>query len=333
MRHLVLIVLAISLVGCHHGTTTESIHEVRIALPRDGITWLPVRLAKTLGYFADQKLNVIISDVAGLSKGMEALLGGSVEVAAGGLTQTMQVAAEGRSVRTFVLLYTRPLMALAVAPNMTGKINDIAGLKKRNIGITSPGSTTHQQLNFLLVTHGLLPADVSIVSIGTGASSLSSLERGKVDAAILVGSAIGSFKNRNPNTVLLADSRSAEGSKAVFGSDSFPSTAVMAEDRWLKANPDTARRFAASVLKGMEWMRTHSAEDVRAKMPESDRMPDVEADLQGIRDVQKSLSPDGVMPDAGLDQVRKFVEISSDKVRAAKIDIRRVYTNEFVTAK
>lgn len=294
MRNPVLVVLAICLVGCNHGTTPESAHEVRVALTRDGITWLPIRLAKTLGYFGEQKLNVIFSDVAGLSKGMEALLGGSVEVAAGGLIQAIQVSAEGRSVRTFVLLYTRSLMALAVAPTMTGKIDDIAGLKKRNIGITSPGSPSHQHLNFLLATHGLSPADVSIVSIGTGASSLSALERGKVDAAILVGSAIGSFKNRNPNAVFLADSRSEEGSKAVFGSDIFPSTAVLAEDRWLKANPDTARRFAASILKGMDWMRTHSAEDVRAKMPESDRLPDAEADLQAIRDAQKALSPDGV---------------------------------------
>lgn len=113
MRNLVLILLATCLTGCNHGTTPESAHEVRVALPRDGITWLPIRLAKTLGYFADQKLNVTISDVVGLSKGMEALLGGSVDVAAGGLTQTIRVAAEGRTVRTFVLLYTRPLMALA----------------------------------------------------------------------------------------------------------------------------------------------------------------------------------------------------------------------------
>lgn len=216
---------------------------------------------------------------------------------------------------------------------MRGKINDIAGLKKRNIGITSPGSSTHEQLNYLLFTHGLSPTDVSIVSVGTGASSLSALERGKVDAAILVGSAVGSFKSRNPNAVLLADTRSAEGAKAVFGSDLFPNTGVLAEDRWLKANPDTARRFAASVLKGMDWMRTHSAEDARAKMPESDRMPDAEADLQAIRDSQKALSADGVMPEGGPDRVRKFLEISSDRVRTAKIDLTSVYTNEFVTTK
>ena len=333
MRNLLLIILAICPVGCNRGTTPESTHEVRVALSRDGITWLPIRLAKTLGYFADQKLNVSVSDVAGLSKGMEALLGGSVEVTAGGLTQAIQVAAEGRTVRTFVLFYRHPSMALAIAPNMTGKINDIAGLKKRNVGITSPGSPTQQQLNFLLFTHGLSPADVSIVSIGTGASSLSALEHGKVDAAILVGSAIGSFKNRNPNAVLLADTRSAEGAKAVFGSDFFPISGVLAQDGWLKANPGTARRFAASVLKGMDWMRTHSAEDIRAKMPETDRMPDAEADLQAIRDAQKLLSPDGVMPEAGPDRVRKFVEISNDKVRTAKIDLRSVYTNEFVTTK
>ncbi len=109
-----------------------------MALPRDGITWLPIRLAQTLGYFGEQNLKISVSDAAGLSKAMESLLGGSVEVIGGGLSQTIQVAAEGRSVRSFVLLYTRSTMALAIAPGMTGKIKDVAGLKRHNTGLPLP---------------------------------------------------------------------------------------------------------------------------------------------------------------------------------------------------
>ncbi len=185
----------------------------------------------------------------------------------------------------------------------------------------------------MLSKHHLSQDDVSVVSIGTGASSLSALERGKVDAAMLVGSALTTFERRNPGAVLLADSRTAEGTRKVFGSDTFPNTVILAQDSWLKANPDTARRFARSVLKAMGWMHTHSAEEVRAQMSESERMPDAEADLQAIRQAQQTLSPDGVMPDPAPELMRKFVAVSSEKVATANIELANIYTNEFVIGK
>lgn len=304
---------------------------LRVALPRDGITWLPIRLAQTLGYFGEQNINVSFSDSAG--KGIEALLGGSVDIATGALSSAIQVATEGREVSVFMILYTRPAVALGVAPAMAGKIKRVVDLRKHNVGIAAPGSPIHQQLNFVLFNNGVAPNEVSVVSIGTGPSSLAALERGKVDAAILVGSAISTFERRNPDALLLQDSRSADGARKMFGSDIFPTSSLMAQSSWLKANSGTARRFAASVLRAMGWMRTHTAEDVRAKMSESERLPDVQADLQAIRQAQRTLSPDGVIPDSAPDQMRKFIAVSSEKVRSADIDLAKVYTNEFVTVK
>jgi NitT/TauT family transport system substrate-binding protein len=332
LRKFIAIFLLFCLAGCHRSRSGEA-REVRVALSRDGITWLPVRLANTLGYFEEKNLKVSTSDVSGLSKATEALLGGSVDIAAGGLSQAIQAAAEGRNVRAFELLYMRPVMAIAVAPSMTGKIKTIADLKKHAIGVASLGSPMQQELNYELATHGLSPEDVSVVSIGTGGSSLAAIEHNQVAAAVLVGSAITTFERRNPGAVFLVDSRTPEGARTMFGSEIFPNTALIAQDSWLKANPDTARAFASAVLKAMSWMRTHTAEEVRAKMSESERLPDVEADLQAIRQAQRSLSPDGVIPDSGPELVWRYIAISSERVRDANIDLRKVYTNEFVTVR
>ena len=96
--------------------------EVRIALPRDGINWLPVLIAQAHGYDREEGLTLRVSDVAGMSKGMEALLGGSVDVAASNLGQVIQVAAEGADVRCFMSLSRRMVAVLAVAPSETGTI-------------------------------------------------------------------------------------------------------------------------------------------------------------------------------------------------------------------
>src|SRR5688572_11848625 len=105
-----------ALAGCTTPGVDSALGDVRIALSRDSIAWLPIYVARSLGYYQDEGLTITISDVAGLSKGMEALLGGSVEVAGSTATLSVQVAVEGRPVRTFLSFYTRPSLALVVAP-------------------------------------------------------------------------------------------------------------------------------------------------------------------------------------------------------------------------
>jgi NitT/TauT family transport system substrate-binding protein len=329
---LLLFVLCPGQLACRRDSHVPS-RMVRIVLTADPITWLPIRIAQTLGYYRDEGLEVSLSDAAGLSKGMEALLGGSADVTAGGTTQAIQIAAEGREVTCFLILSNRPATTLAVAPAMNGKIHGVADLKKHTVGVSSPGSPTHQFLNFLLITHGMSSDDVSVVAVGTGATSLAALEHGKVDAAVLVGGAGPAFEHRHPGQPFLADVRTAEGARQVFGSDQFPVAALIAQQNWLKNNSDTARRVVRAVKRAMEWTRTHSAEEVRQMIPEETRSPDAESDLLAIRQVQSTTSPDGTMPVGAAELLRKFTAASSEKVRNARIDLSKVFINDFANVK
>ena len=105
MHRLVLIITATALLGCSGQNGRQPLREVRVGLSIDGITWLPVRLAQTMGYTAQEGINLSISEFNGLSKATEALLGQSVDVTTGGLSLAIQVAAAGRDVRCFVMLY------------------------------------------------------------------------------------------------------------------------------------------------------------------------------------------------------------------------------------
>jgi NitT/TauT family transport system substrate-binding protein len=261
---------------------------------------------------------------------MESLLGGSADVTPGGLSQAIQVAAQGRAVRCFLQLYSRPTIALVVAPSGTAKIRAIGDLKGRRVGVSSPGSPTHQFLNFLLASHSLSHADVSVVSVGTGATSIAALEHAKVEAAVLVASAITTFERLYPKATVLGDTRTEEGARQVFGVPTFPSNGLDAREDWLRANPEIARHFVRAVMKAMAWMASHSAEEVRATIPEALRMPDADADLEAIRQAQRTISPDGIMPPDAPETIRKYLAVSDEKVRHAQIDLSRLYTNEFV---
>jgi NitT/TauT family transport system substrate-binding protein len=235
-------------------------------------------------------------------------------------------------VRGFLVLLTRPATALAVAPALSGTIRTIRDLGGHTVGVSTPGSWTHQFLNFLLVTNGLSPEDVSTVSVGMSASSVAALEHGTVDAAVLLAGAVTAFEERHPSNPFVADTRTVAGARQVFGSETFPSLSLLAEDRWLRANADTARRLARAVKKGMRWVRDRPAEQVRQMIPDAARMSE-KADLQAIQRMQQGLSTEGLMPAGSAELVENFVAISNPKVRAAHIDTARIYTNEFASVR
>jgi NitT/TauT family transport system substrate-binding protein len=160
-------------------------------------------------------------------------------------------------------------------------------------------------------------------------TSLAALEHGKVDAAILLSGAITMFEGRHLGELFLADTRTSDGARGVFGSETFPSLSLIAQDDWLHRNPDVARRLARAVKRAMLWVRDHPAEQVREMMNNETGRPDSDTDVQAIRQIQQTISPDGVVSAGAVEAVKEFVAVSSTKVRTAKIDVSRIYTNDF----
>ena len=116
MRRVPLLLLAITLLSCHGSRPVARVATVRIAIHREPIAFLPVRVAQTLGYFEAEGLAVELSEVAGGTKAIEALLGGSVDVAAASMSDVVQLAAEGPDVRGF-LVRARPLCSRSRRPS------------------------------------------------------------------------------------------------------------------------------------------------------------------------------------------------------------------------
>jgi NitT/TauT family transport system substrate-binding protein len=306
---------------------------IRIAIHRDPVAFLPVRVARMLGYDRQEGIAVEPAELAGGTKAIEAMLGGSADVAAGSMSDAIALAAQGRPVRGFLLIYKRPSSALAVAPAAAGTIHTIRDLKGHTVGVSAPGSASHQILNFLLVTNGLLPDDVSTVSVGMSTTSISALEHGQVDAAVLLASAVPTFELRNPGTAFLVDTRTASNTRQLFGSETFPTLSLLAETSWLDRNPDAARRLAHAIKRAMRWVQEQPVEKLREMIPEDARMTPAEADFRAIREAQAAMSSDGLVPAGAASTVERFVAVSDARVRAARLDPETVYTNQFAAEK
>jgi NitT/TauT family transport system substrate-binding protein len=288
---------------------------VRLALQPPSTNNYPSYFASWLGFYKEEGIEVEISQVAGASKILEAVVGGSADVGGGVYEQTLQMAAEGKSIVAFVSLLKSPNFAIIGAPG----IKTLADLRGKTVGVSSVGSPSQFYLTYLLKGVGVNPTDVSTASVGMGATAMAALDRGQVDAAVLFGSAITAYLARKPDAVILADTRTPDGLRAAFQVTDYPASCLLARREWLDANRDSAQRMARAVLRSIAWIRGHTAEEVLARVPSPG---DPASELGAIRLAQPMYAVDGRINTDSAEAVRAIVGL-----KWSKIDVLSTFEN------
>lgn len=327
----VYIILAAFLASCGRPTVIQSGPKVKIAVGGQAqLVYLPVTLAAQLGHYQAEGIDVELHDFPGGSKALEALMGGSADVVSGFFDHTVQMAAEGKRLRSFVAMLRYPGLALVVSPAASKKIEspkDLAGL---NIGVSAPGSSTHMLLNHLLLNHGLQATDVSAIGIGMAAGAVAAMESGKVDAAIMAEPGISQLRARKGELKVLAHTQSLTGVRDVYGVSSYPAAVLYSNADWVDKNQILAQRLAKAIRRTLAWIQAHSASDIAGKMPENLRGSDIALYTQAISNSKDMFSPDGVLDDEGAQAVVRVLSETLERVRTARPDVKECYTNQFV---
>src|SRR5262249_27116613 len=96
--------------------------DVHIAVGgKSALYYLPLVLTERLNYFKDEGLNVRISDFAGGTRSLEAVVGGSADVVAGAYEHTINMQSKKISFQAFVLSGACPHISIGIA---TAKAKD-----------------------------------------------------------------------------------------------------------------------------------------------------------------------------------------------------------------
>lgn len=303
--------------------TREPRARIRVAIFR-GEEFTP--LAAALGHFAAEGLEVEVNEVASTSKAMQALFGGSADIVTGGFDHAVHLAGEGRQTRSFFVLTTRSPLALVASPK-SPRITRVEDLKGATIGISAFGSSGQHFVTHLLARHGLTAADVKFAVTGGGHSvTVASIEHGQVDAIVTLPASLAILRARIPKLTILADAAGADDSRRVFGVEEYPGVAMMAQADWLAKNGDTARAMTRAMAKTLDWVRSHSAEELKARLPNRADAPVEE--LEGLRATIAGASRDGRMPAGGPEAVRTVLAASYPGI--ASLALAGTYTDEFV---
>src|SRR5207302_6245581 len=128
------------------GSSSAAMPQVDLKLMVGGLNkqiYLPNMLAKQLGYFDAEKINVTLID-EGSGQGTEnEVVAGNVEAGSGAYSHTIELAAAGKNIETICQFGIAPGEAEMVASKKASSITSAADLKGKNLGVTDIGSGTH----------------------------------------------------------------------------------------------------------------------------------------------------------------------------------------------
>ncbi len=303
--------------------------DVHIAVGgKSALYYLPLVLTERLNYFKDEGLNVRISDFAGGTRSLEAVVGGSADVVAGAYEHTINMQSRRQNFQAFVLAGASPQISVAISSKLADKYKSPKDLKGLKIGVSAPGSSTNMVINYVLAQGGLKPSDVAIIGIGAGATVIAAMDQGRVDVISQTDPAV-TMLERDGKVKLIAETRTPEGTQKLFGGP-MPASSLYAPLDFIKKNPNTVQALTNATVRTLMWMKDASPQQILATVPEEDLLGNKAMYLFAYNNVKTAYSKDGYFSDAGAKTTLKALASFNDNIKPAEINLAQTFTNEFV---
>ena len=322
--------LAVASIAAPTVWAQSRIEKRRVAIAVGGKSachYLPLTVAEQLGYFKAEGLEVEISDFAGDSHALAAVVGGSADVVSGAYEHTINLQSKNQFFQAFVLQGRAPQIAMGVSSKAMPRYTSLADLKGKKIGISAPGSSTHMVASLVLSRAGLSVSDVSFIGVGTAANALSALRSGQIDA-LCNTEPVMTMLEQKAEVRIVADTRTLKGTIDVFGG-LMPAGCLYAPSDFLKMNPSSAQALANAIVRGLKWLQTAGPGDIIKTVPENYLLGDRGLYLASFNKVREAIALDGLIPEEGTKVALNALASFEPGIKPQKINLAQTFTNEF----
>ncbi|MDB5628350.1 MAG: transporter periplasmic binding protein [Tardiphaga sp.] len=290
--------------------------------------YLPLTLTERLGYFKDQGLNVTITDFGGGAKALQSLVGGSADVVTGAYEHTIRMQAKGQDITAVLELGRFPGIVLAVRKDKAAQVKSFKDLKGFKIGVTAPGSSTNFFVNALIAREGLKADDVAIIGVGTGLSAVAAMKKGELDAMSNLDPVMTKL-TQDGDVVVLADSRTEEGNRKLFGGNN-PAAVVYLKRDFITKNPVTTQAIVNAFYKTTKWLEKATPDDIAKVVPEEYWLGDRALYLAAVTASKPMYSTTGVIPPEGMTNALGMLTEFDPELKDAKVDLAKTFDDRFV---
>ena len=303
--------------------------DVHIAVGgKTALYYLPLTLTERLGFFRDEGLNVRVSDFAGGTRSLEAVVGGSADVVSGAYEHTINMQARKQSFQAFVLAGAAPQISVGIAGPLAAGYHSPKDLKGLKVGVSAPGSSTNMVINYLLAQGGLKPTDVAIIGVGQGATVIAALEQGRVDV-LSQTDPVMTILEKEGKIKLIAETRTPQGTEKLFGGP-MPAASLYAPVEFVRKNPNTVQALTNATVRALLWMQEASPQQILATVPEEYLLGNKAMYLFAFNNVRPAYSKDGYFSEAGARTTLRALASFNPAVKPENINLAETYTNEFV---
>jgi len=243
---------------------------VVLGQPSEGFIYLPIYVARKLGYFADEGLDAeVIVFQKGGAEALAAVLGGQADIYIGNPGIQLRAQEKGQAVKSFAAVQSQfgsDLVVSADVASRTGMAGlkdpkaKAAALKGLTIAVAGPGSLTDLMVRHIARFGGLDPdRDLTITPIGGGANMLAAFTQKRIDGYALSAptSTAGVLRFGGVNVFDFA-----KGEYPPLADIAFYT--LIARDDWISGQKEKAQKVVRALWKGLRFMRTNPEEAMAA---------------------------------------------------------------------
>ena len=220
-------------------------------------------LAKDLGFYAREGLDVELNEFQGTPLAIAAMLSGDVDIANISTSEVIRMnAAKGQPMRAIHSPDARLYFLIAARD----EFKSVAALQGRTFAVSRLGSVDHSLSSIALKSLGLNPASLTMVAMGVPSTRAQALVAGRVDATSL---SIGTWITiqKEPGVRILVDHNTYFENATVVEKVNAATTKVIDE------KPEQLRRFTAAIIKASRYFAENQDAWVSAI---TKRRPDVD---------------------------------------------------------
>jgi NitT/TauT family transport system substrate-binding protein len=289
--------------------------------------YLPLTIAEQLGYFQAEGLDVEISDFAGGSRALQAVVGGSADVVSGAYEHTINLQSKNQFFQAFVLQGRAPQIAVGVSVKALPGYRSVADLRGRKIGVSAPGSSTNMVANLVLSRAGVKASEVSYIGVGTSAGALAALRSGQIDAMSNTDPVMTMLEQKG-EVKIISDTRTLKGTTDVFGGP-MPAGCLYAPAEFVQKYPNTCQALTNAIVHSLKWLQTAGPSDIIKTVPEAYLLGDRALYLASFNKVREAIALDGLIPEEGARTALKALASFEPAIKGDRIELGRTFTNEF----
>ena len=290
--------------------------------------YLPFMLAKQLGMYQKFGLNVNLTDEPAGVNAETDMLAGKVDGVGGFYDHNIDLQGKGKSTEAVVDMLVTPGEVELCRTDLKGTIKSPADWKGRHLGITDLGSSTDFLTQYLATKNGVPVSDIHELGVQAGATLIAAMQHKQIDCAMTTEPTVSQLLNTG-QAYIIEDMRTAAGAKAALGGE-YPATSLYMQTSYVQAHPETVQKLVDAYVATMQWINTHTAEQITDEMP-----PDYykgvgkAAYVSALNNEKGIYNPNGLMPDDGPPICLSVLGANPD-VKGKTIDLSKTFTNEFV---